>query len=127
MNEHRGFLISALMLILSAVALGAFGAHGLENKLNAQQLATFETAVQYQMYHGLGLLMTSLMSKAFNKAYWKIGQWCLIFGVLGFSVSLYLYLATQLRFLVFITPLGGTAMILGWLWLIAGAWKGQDK
>lgn len=126
MNEHKGFLIAALVLILTAVALGAFGAHGLANILSEQQLVTFETAVKYQMYHGLGLLVISMMSQAFHRAYWKIGQWCLFVGVLGFSASLYLYLATQLRFWVFITPLGGSAMILGWLWLIAAAWKGRD-
>ena len=122
----RRFLIIALMLAGSAVALGAFGTHGLAKILSEAQLQTFNTAVRYQMYHGLALLMISVCGQAFKQSMWKVGQWLLVVGTIVFSLSLYLYLAFSIKALAMITPLGGSAMILGWLWLIVAVWKKEQ-
>ena len=124
---NKGFLVTALVFICLAVALGAFGAHGLAKILTEKQLATFDSAVKYQMYHGLGLLVLSLSGNAFHAKFWILGQRLLVVGTIGFSASLYSYLATDLKVFAYFTPLGGSALILGWLWLIVGAWKGPKR
>ena len=124
---HKPYLIVALCFIMTGVGLGAFGAHGLSNILDEHQLSTFETAVRYQMYHGIALLIVSVSGHVFTTRCWTIGQKLLIAGTFVFSVSLYLYLATQVSLFAMATPLGGSALILGWLWLIVGVIKGSNN
>lgn len=97
------------------VAIGAFGAHGLQSVVTPERLATFETGVRYQMYHGLGLMALA----------WAIDQWpqrrlapaavLLAIGTTVFSGSLYLLVLTGVGWLGAITPIGGLALIAGWL------------
>lgn len=101
-----GFFLAAL-----GVALGAFGAHALKATLSPELLITWETAVRYQMYAAFGIQLGS----------WQRGSgrplWFLALGCLLFSGSLYMLCLTGLRWLGAITPLGGLAMIAGWLLL----------
>ncbi|WNM19886.1 DUF423 domain-containing protein [Flavobacterium capsici] len=103
---------------VTAIILGAFGAHALKEKLSIEQLATFETGVKYQMYHALFLLFLGLQI-TFNEKYKKIIFYSISFGVLFFSGSIYLLatgelLGLELKFLGPITPIGGLFLIVGW-------------
>ncbi len=122
----RLFLVLGSLLAALAVALGAFGAHALQDQLAAtNRLDTFETAVRYQMYHALALLAVALAgSQLVPSAFVSISGWLFLAGIILFSGSLYLLCFTGARWLGAITPLGGVAFILGWLCLAWGAWNG---
>lgn len=96
-----------------AVALGAFGAHALRARLEPRDLEIFETAVRYQMYHALALFAAAwLLDRGIAQA--SGAAWGFTIGTLIFSGSLYLMVATGMRWLGAITPIGGVAMIVGW-------------
>jgi len=106
--------IAAIFLAL-AVGLGAFGAHGLRERLDAYSLSIWEKAVFYHFIHSLGILIASLMprtSPVSNSACWALAA-----GVLIFSGSLYALALTGARTLGAITPIGGLCFIAGWLLL----------
>ena len=106
-----------------AVILGAFGAHGLKNRVDPALLVVFETAVRYQMYHALALLAVGLARMHWPSALVSVAGWFFLVGILIFSGSLYLMTATGARWLGAITPIGGVAFIIGWIALAAGAWR----
>jgi uncharacterized membrane protein YgdD (TMEM256/DUF423 family) len=113
--------IAAVLLAL-AVGLGAFGAHGLRNRLDAYLLDIYKTAVLYHFLHALGMLVVSLLPKtgALTEAGAEAVCWLLFAGILIFSGSLYLLAITGTRTLGAVTPFGGVAFIAAWVWL---AWK----
>lgn len=111
-----------------AVVLGAFGAHGLKRRvdaslLDASQLDTWATASDYHFYHALALLLVGLLAKVFQHPSLLNAGWVLLAGMLVFSGSLYLLVLTGQRWLGAITPLGGTALIIGWLMLAWGIYR----
>ncbi|KYG75693.1 MULTISPECIES: DUF423 domain-containing protein [Roseivirga] len=107
-----------------AVGLGAFGAHGLEATLTANgRLDTYETAVKYQFYHTLALLLTGILLMNINHDYFIWASWSFIIGMVIFSGSLYILSLTNVTWLGAITPIGGLALIVGWVFLILGASK----
>jgi uncharacterized membrane protein YgdD (TMEM256/DUF423 family) len=117
----KSCLIAGSVLGFLSVSIGAFGAHALKPfLLENNRLDTFETAVQYQMYHGLALLLTGILSVLFPKADFSIVGILFLVGILIFSGSLYLLCATGIKWLGAITPIGGTAFLAGWLLM---AWK----
>ena len=113
--------IAAFLLAL-AVALGAFGAHGLKSHLDAYLMGVWEKAVFYHFVHALGLLRVSLMPRlgALSRSGAEWVCWLLLAGILIFSGSLYVLAWSGVRTLGAITPIGGAAFILAWLLL---AWK----
>jgi len=104
-----------------SVALGALGAHVLKGHLTAEQLATFETAVQYQMYHALGLMLVGVLSRSRRSRWWDAGGGLMLAGILLFSGFLYAWVATGWRGFVHPVPLGGIAFVAGWLMIAIGA------
>jgi uncharacterized membrane protein YgdD (TMEM256/DUF423 family) len=106
-----------------AVALGAFGAHGLRDKLEALGTsATYQTAVQYHMYHALALLAVGLMPGPFRSSGAStVAGWAFLSGVVVFSGSLYVLSLTGMKWLGAITPIGGVAMLVGWAALAVAA------
>ncbi|HAD80813.1 MULTISPECIES: DUF423 domain-containing protein [Empedobacter] len=103
---------------MTAVILGAFGAHAFKKILPAEKLASFEVGVRYQMYHAIVLLAVGMYFQ-FNNGLERSAAWCLIAGTFVFSVSIYLlsfaeHWNVNLKFLGPITPLGGLFMIIGW-------------
>ncbi len=116
----RTFGVSGAVLALLGVALGAFGAHALGAQLPAGDLATFETAVRYQMYHALGLLGIAWLADRFGSPLVCRGGWFLIAGTVVFSGSLYVLVLTGARWLGAITPVGGVMLLVGWSLVVAG-------
>ena len=101
-----------------AVALGAFGAHGLRARLTADLMETFQTAVQYHFYHSLALLGVALLTLHFPAAALpRASGYLFLSGIVLFSGSLYLLALTGVRWLGAITPLGGLGFLAGWLCL----------
>ena len=105
----------------TGVLLGAFGAHGLKSRLSPDLLAVFETAVRYQMYHGLALLAVAWAATRWSSSLIGISGWMFVVGILVFSGSLYILALTGIRWLGAMTPLGGLLLILGWLLLTIGS------
>ncbi|MGD8360129.1 MAG: DUF423 domain-containing protein [Gemmatimonadota bacterium] len=99
---------------LLAVALGAFGAHGLRGRLSPGDLAIFEVAVRYQMYHALGLVLVAVLAALAPGFRGRGVGWAFTLGVLIFSGSLYALVLTGQRWLGALTPLGGVAFLVGW-------------
>lgn len=118
------FIQSGAVLGLLGVAIGAFGAHALRAMLETSgRTATFETAVKYQFYHALALVLVGILLNLFgsNPTMVKLLSWSgysFLGGVLVFSGSLYLLCFTGVTWLGAITPLGGLAMIAGWALLL---------
>ncbi|MBA3451894.1 MAG: DUF423 domain-containing protein [Deltaproteobacteria bacterium] len=103
-----------------AVAAGAFGAHGLRERLEPRALEIFETAARYQMFHALAIVLCGLIAtRGATTAGWLFQA-----GILVFSGSLYALALTDVKSLGAITPLGGLAFLAGWLWLAWTAWRG---
>ena len=93
---------------------GAFGAHALRDRLTPADLATFETAARYQMYHALALLAVARqVARGHSRA--TLAGWLFLAGVLLFSGSLYILSLSGIGWIGVVTPLGGVAFIAGWL------------
>lgn len=126
----RNYLFLAAVFGGLAVALGAFGAHGLQKITSDEKiLHGFQTAVQYQVYHALALLAMAGLFEKFDATWLKRSGFCFAVGIILFSGSLYLltFLKIQesstIRFVGPITPLGGLFFIVGWLFLLIAAFK----
>ncbi|MGP4973890.1 DUF423 domain-containing protein [Psychrobacter alimentarius] len=104
-----------------AVALGAFGAHGLKSLVSAQQLEWWHTATLYLFVHALGLLLVGLLIQL--KSLSHTTAWLLQIGVIIFAGSLYAMTLGAPRWFGAITPIGGILMIAGWLWLTVSAFR----
>ncbi len=118
LGAQRLLRVGAAFALLG-VLLGAFGAHALKNILSAEMLATYQTGVQYQLIHALGIELIAILAGA--QPQWKRlmqAGWLMALGVLLFSGSLYLLAATGMRALGAITPLGGLCFIAAWGLLI---------
>lgn len=110
-----------------AVALGAFGAHGLKHLLTPEYLAIYQTGVHYHLIHALGLLCVGIIAQKFTPSVWLYSAgYCLLAGIILFSGSLYALSLSELRFLGVITPFGGLSFLLGWGCLGIAAWKETD-
>ncbi len=118
--------IGAVFMAL-AVILGAFGAHGLKDRLSEYSMSVYEKAVFYHFVHALGLLIVALLAKAGTISVAGAGRvgWLLCVGIVIFSGSLYALAISGVRVLGAITPLGGIAFIAAWLMLAYEAIRSQ--
>jgi uncharacterized membrane protein YgdD (TMEM256/DUF423 family) len=119
----RLFLGIAAASAFLAVALGAFGAHGLRERLTPDLLAIFEVGVRYHMYHALALAAVALALDRWPSSALQWAGWCFLAGTVIFSGSLYVLALTGIRWLGAITPFGGLAFLVGWALLAWGAWR----
>lgn len=117
------FLLGCIAAALS-VALGAFGAHGLEGKISAKMLEVWKTGVTYQMFHAGGLFVVALLMDKIQSSLVSAAGWCMVAGIVLFSGSLYALSTTGIKFFGPITPLGGVAFIVGWILLGTAIVKG---
>ncbi|MDG5471101.1 DUF423 domain-containing protein [Jeotgalibacillus sp. ET6] len=119
------FIIIGAINALLSVGLGAFGAHALEGRVEAKYLDTWNTAVQYQMFHATGILIIGILMgtlPATGLLSWA--GWLMLVGILVFSGSLYVLSLSGISVLGAITPIGGVAFLAAWICLIAAAVKG---
>lgn len=101
-----------------AVAAGAFGAHGLKNRLSPEMLAVWETGARYLAYHGLALLAVAWLTDAHPAGAVTAAGWLFVAGCVIFSGSLFALALSGVRWLGAITPLGGLAFLAGWACLL---------
>jgi len=121
----RVFLTIAALLGGSAVGFGAFGAHALKERLSERSLEIFETAARYQMYHALALLLVGvLMSRSTTEqTFLTASGWAFIVGVGLFCGSLYALSFSGIKWLGAVAPLGGLALMVGWVSIAVAAWN----
>ncbi len=122
MSNQAVYLRIGAVLGALAVVVGAFGAHGLESILSGEMAEVFETGVKYHFYHALAILAVAAGSSALWRSrlcLWACRAWA--FGILIFSGSLYALAITEIGWLGAITPIGGVAMIAGWVMLALAA------
>ncbi len=112
--------INAMLVVI----IGAFAAHGLKARLTVENMAIFQTGVQYHFYHAVGLILVGLIAWHFPASpYLRWSAWLMVIGIVLFSGSLYTLSITNIRWLGMITPFGGMAFILAWLVLTIGIVK----
>jgi uncharacterized membrane protein YgdD (TMEM256/DUF423 family) len=129
----RGIIIVAALLAAAGVALGAFGAHGLDKQLQRlgrtanleQRLAWFETGVRYHLVHALALVAVAALSGRLADGWQQAAAIAFVLGIVLFSGSLYAMTLgpDTWKRLGMITPIGGLALIVGWICVAVGAWR----
>ncbi|MDH3251590.1 MAG: DUF423 domain-containing protein [Ignavibacteria bacterium] len=121
-DRFRQFVALAGITGGLAVVLGAFGAHGLKEHLTPEMLSVFETAVRYQVYHALAMFAVALLadrtSAHSTRRLFHASGWSFFVGIVIFCGSLYALSLTGQKWVGAITPLGGVALIAGWIFLI---------
>ena len=116
------FTLGALAAFVG-VALGAFAAHGLKSRLDPALLATFEIGVRYHLYHALALMGVAWACTRWPGAWTTTSGWLFLAGIVIFSGSLYVLALSGTRWLGAVAPVGGLALLLGWLCLAWGAFR----
>jgi uncharacterized membrane protein YgdD (TMEM256/DUF423 family) len=119
----RIFLAIGAFLGFLGVAAGAFGTHGLRDRLSPDMLTIFETGVRYQMYHALALLAVGWLADRSPSLSVILAGWLFIAGTVVFSGTLYVLSMTGVRGWGAVTPLGGLALLAGWVCLAWAAWS----
>lgn len=114
-RDARWVLVAAGLLIAAATVLGALGAHALQSRLAPDRLQVYDTAVRYHFYHSLGLLGIGLVARGADSGLLRSAAILVVAGVLLFSGSLYALTFGAPRAIGVITPVGGVALILGWI------------
>jgi uncharacterized membrane protein YgdD (TMEM256/DUF423 family) len=117
MKTSKFWILVAGISGFIGVTLGAFGAHGLKDILSSEMMEVYETGVFYHLIHTLSIFMIGLSAK---EQFFKAALFFLT-GIILFSFSLFAYSITELRFLVFVTPLGGISFLIGWILIVIGA------
>lgn len=120
------FVTIAGVLGAVGVSMGAFGAHVFEPKLSPRMFSIFETAVRYHLIHAVCLLGTGLLLMHHQSTAFRLAGWLFVAGIVVFSGTLYVLSLSGMRWLGAITPLGGLALVAGWLLLAYGAWRMQS-
>lgn len=124
---ERFFLAFGASAGFLAVTAGAFGAHALRGKLAPADLDIFETAVRYQMYHSLALVVVALLASRGAGFPVHLSGWMFGAGIIIFSGSLYVLVLTGTRWLGAITPIGGVCFLIGWACLVWAATSTFNK
>lgn len=119
----RHLIIIAALTLLVGVAAGAFGSHGLKRALEPELLAVWQTAVFYQLIHGLGLLAIAAVGARFGSPLLSYAGAMMLAGIVLFSGSLYILALTGIKWLGAITPIGGLALIAAWAMIAVAAYR----
>lgn len=124
----RSVTLAALGAVSGFVAVlaGAFGAHALRARLDADALAVFETAARYQMTHALALLFVGWVARRRPRSALRVAGWLFVAGTVLFCGSLYGLALSGVRGLGAVTPLGGLAFLAGWVALLIGVVRERD-
>ena len=122
------FLFLSAVCGFTGVAMGAFGAHGLKASLSVEMLAVYKTAVDYQMWHALGLGLIAIFRQQFAESVLlKWAGWLMFSGIILFSGSLYLLAILSIKWLGMITPLGGVSFLLAWILVLVFAFQSIEQ
>ncbi len=119
MNDKKMWLIISAVSGFTAVAIGAFGAHGLRERITSEMLEVYKTGVLYHLIHSVVLLVLSLNTMIKS----KLPSIFFLLGIILFSFSLYIYSVSGVRFFAILTPAGGFCFLIGWLLIIYEALK----
>jgi len=119
---YRKIIIAGALNAFLAVALGAFAAHALKQQFGVYELKIWQTAVDYQMAHALGLILIGLLAKTLDIDLTKPG-WIMLTGIILFSGSLYVLSLSGVKALGMVTPLGGMCFLIAWVWLALSVYK----
>ncbi|KAA1175644.1 DUF423 domain-containing protein [Marinobacter salinexigens] len=115
-------IVAGAVLGLLAVMAGAFGAHGLRQVVDSRGLEVFQTAVTYQMYHAIGLILLGILSAVgLRRRILSMAAGFFLAGIVLFSGSLYLLVLTDIRWVGPVTPLGGLCFMVGWVLVAVAA------
>ena len=123
---QKTYLVLATLLAGLGVVLGAFGAHGLKKFVGPETVSTYQTGVQYQMYHAFALFITGILYERFQNNFISFAGTFFLIGIVLFSGSLYLLASLKAMNRVgvsgigIITPIGGIFFIIGWILLLVG-------
>ncbi len=121
--SDRPLVIVAALCLLIGVGAGAFGAHGLKRMLSADMMQIWQTAVLYQLVHGLGMLAIAALMARFGSPLLEWAGALMLLGIVLFSGSLYVLALSGTKWLGAVTPLGGTAFIIAWALVALAAWR----
>src|SRR4051812_20507198 len=116
-DPRSGWIAIGAVNAALAVAAGAFAAHGLRERLDAHALEIFETGARYHMYHALAMIFAGVLAA-------RAPGWIFQGGIVVFCGSLYALALTDVKMLGAITPIGGIAFLVGWVWLGVSALRG---
>ena len=119
---ERWFGVLGALFGALGVALGAFGAHGLKDRVEESSIAIWETAASYQMWHALALLVVAWVVSEGTSTAARVSGIAFTAGILVFSGSLYVLVLSGQKWLGAVTPLGGLAFIVGWISLAMAMW-----
>ena len=123
---RSSFIVIACLLGLLAVALGAFGAHALSSSIPESRQATWATAVDYHMFHVLGMLALAAVFRGAQSPWVIRAQISFMIGIGLFSASLYVLVLFDVSALGAVTPVGGLCFMLGWLCAGLAAFTSDD-
>ncbi len=116
----KSFVALGGVLAALGVGLGAIGAHVLKSHLAPVRIEAFHTAVEYQMFHAIGLVLVGLLSMQVRNPWFHTAGWAMTLGIVLFSGGIYAWIATELKPFMFVVPFGGVSFIVGWLALAGG-------
>ncbi len=128
----RFYLLTGTAVSCLSVIFGAFGAHALKSIISREMMTVYDTAVQYQMFHALALLLLGVLMHGFvenqiQAKRFKFAGNLFFIGLLLFCGSLYGLAITGIKALGILTPFGGICFILGWLFLMSGLWNHSSR
>ena len=124
----RSIIAAGAVFMALAVVFGAFGAHIVQDMLTPDRFEVYKTGVEYHFYHSLGVLLIGVIMMKMPGNRWLVWSgYSLMAGILIFSGSLYVLTLTDTGWLGAVTPLGGVAFILGWIFLAVGVLKADSK
>lgn len=119
----RIFALLGALNMLVAVGFGAFGAHGLKDRVDAAMLSVWQTGVLYHLVHALGLFVIAWLVERTGSNLLGIAGWIMLAGIILFCGSLYLLVLTDTRALGAITPFGGVCFLLAWALTAWAIWR----
>lgn len=122
----RRELIIASTFFGLAVALGAFGAHGLKIYLSDKAMHTYQTGILYQFLHAIALFIVSFIGSYYHIRIQR-SFWTFVLGIIFFSFNCYIYAISDIKIFAMLIPLGGIFFIIGWLLLIIKLFKSEPK